>query len=47
VLITFGKSLVHGVNDVKQIEMHKVEPLVLEPRSLEDGVAIEKLKRYT
>jgi hypothetical protein len=38
---------VHGVNDVRQREMHRTEPLVeLDPSSLEIEVAIENLKRY-
>jgi hypothetical protein len=37
---------VHGVNDVKQTEIHTAEPLVPEPSSSEVETAIEKLKRY-
>jgi hypothetical protein len=37
---------VHGVNDVRQTEIHTAEPLVPEPSSSEVHVAIEKLKRY-
>jgi hypothetical protein len=37
---------VHGVNDVRQTEIHTAEPLVSEPRSSEAEIAIEKLKRY-
>jgi hypothetical protein len=39
---------VHGVNDVRQIEMkvHTDEPLIPEPSSFEVGIVIEKLKRY-
>jgi hypothetical protein len=33
----------HGVNDVRQIEMHTVKPLVLEPSSFKVKTAIEKL----
>jgi hypothetical protein len=35
----------HGVNDVKQTEIHTAEPLVPEPSSSEVEIAIEKLKR--
>jgi hypothetical protein len=34
---------VHGVKDVRQIESHTAEPLVLEPSTFEDGLAIGKL----
>jgi hypothetical protein len=37
---------VHGVNDVRQTEIHAAEPLVPEPSSFEVEIAIEKLKRY-
>jgi hypothetical protein len=37
---------VHGVNDVRQTEIHAAEPLVPEPSSSEAEIAIEKLKRY-
>jgi hypothetical protein len=37
---------VHGVNDVRQTEIHTAEPLAPEPNSFEVEVAIEKLKRY-
>jgi hypothetical protein len=37
---------VHGDNDVKQTEIHAVEPLVPEPSAFEVHMAIEKLKRY-
>jgi hypothetical protein len=37
---------VHGVNDVRQTEIHTAEPLVSEPSSVEVEIAIEKLKRY-
>jgi hypothetical protein len=37
---------VHGINDVRQAEMHASEPLVLKPRSFEVETTIEKLKRY-
>jgi len=35
---------VHGVNDVKQTEIHTAEPPVPEPSALEVELAIEKLK---
>ena len=31
---------VHGVNDVRQTEIHTVEPLVSEPSASEDEMAI-------
>ena len=37
---------VHGVNDIRQTEIHTAEPLVPEPRASEDKMAIEKLKRH-
>ena len=37
---------VHGVNDVKQTEIHTAEPLVPEPNAFEVELALEKLKRY-
>ena len=36
----------HGVNDVRQAEMHTAEPLVPEPSAFEAELAIEKLKSY-
>jgi len=36
---------VHGVNDVRQIEIHTTEPLVLELSAFEVEMAVEKLKR--
>jgi hypothetical protein len=36
---------VHGVNDVRQREIHTAEPLVPEPSAFEVQMAIEKLKR--
>jgi len=38
---------VHGVNNVRQIEIHTAEPLVLEPNAFEVEVATEKLKGHT
>jgi hypothetical protein len=37
---------VHGVNDVRQTEIHTAEPLVPEPSAFEIELAIEKLKRH-
>ena len=37
--------IVHGVNDVRQTEVHTAEPLVTEPSALEAELAIEKLKK--
>ena len=37
---------VHGVNDVRQIEIHTAEPLVLEPSVFEVELAIENLKSH-
>jgi hypothetical protein len=37
---------VHGVNDVRQTEIQKGEPLVSEPSAFEVETAIEKLKRH-
>jgi len=37
---------VHGVNDVRQTEIHTAEPLVPEPSALEVEMVIEKLKRH-
>jgi hypothetical protein len=37
---------VHGVNDVRQTEIHTAEPLVPEPSASESEMAIEKLKRH-
>jgi hypothetical protein len=37
---------VHGVNDVRQAEIHTAEPLVPEPSASEIEMAIEKLKRH-
>jgi hypothetical protein len=36
---------VHGVNDVRQAEIHTAEPLVPEPSAFEVYMATEKLKR--
>jgi hypothetical protein len=35
---------VHGVNDIKHIEIHTAEPLVHEPSAFVVEMAIEKLK---
>jgi hypothetical protein len=37
---------IHGVNDVRQTEIHTTEPLVPEPSYVEVEIAIEKFKRY-
>jgi hypothetical protein len=37
---------VHNVSEVRQIEVHTAEPLVLGPRRLEVEIAIAKLKKY-
>jgi hypothetical protein len=37
--------IVHGVNDVRQTEIHTTEPLVPEPSAFEVEMVIEKLKR--
>ena len=37
---------VHGVNDVRQAEIHTAEPLVPEPSAFGVEMAIEKLKRH-
>jgi len=36
---------VHGVNDVRQAEIHTAEPLVPEPSAFDVEMAVEKLKR--
>ena len=37
---------IHGVNDVKQTELHTAEPLVPELSAFEVELAIEKLKSH-
>jgi hypothetical protein len=37
---------VHGINDVRQAEVHTAEPLVPEPSLFEIELAIEKLKSH-
>jgi len=37
---------VHGVDDVRQAEIHTAEPLVSEPSASEVELAIEKLKSH-
>ena len=37
---------VHGVNDVRQAEIHMAEPLVPEPSAFEVELAIEKVKSH-
>ena len=46
-LKTFQSTLVHGVNDVWETELHTAEPLVPVPNALEFELAIEKLKSHT
>ena len=38
---------VHEVKDVRQAEIHTVEPLVPKPSAFEVELAIEKLKKIT
>jgi len=35
---------VHGVNDIRQTEIHTTEPLVPEPSAFEVEMGVEKLK---
>jgi hypothetical protein len=45
--IFFSQVLyMHGVHDVRQMDIHMAEPLVPEPSLVEVEIAIEKLKRY-
>jgi hypothetical protein len=37
---------VHGVHDVRQMDIHTAEPLVPEPSLVEVKIAIGKLKSY-
>jgi hypothetical protein len=37
---------VHNANDVRQMDIHTAEPLVLGPSYLEVDIAIAKLKKY-
>ena len=37
---------VHGVDDVRQTEMHTAEPQVLEPNVLEGEMPVKKQKRH-
>jgi hypothetical protein len=37
---------VHGVHDVRQMDIHTAEPLVVEPSLVEVEIAIGKLKSY-
>jgi len=39
-------NVVHGVNDVRQTEIHTAEPLVPEPSASEVELTIEKLKSH-
>ena len=40
------RTYLHGVNDVRQTEIHTAEPLEPEPSTFEIALAIEKLKCY-
>jgi len=42
----FQQFNVHRVSDIRQTEIHTAEPLVPEPSTFEDKMAIEKLKRH-
>jgi hypothetical protein len=51
ILLTWRKYFsqvlnVHGVNDVRQREIHTAEPLMPEPRAVEFKLAIGKLKSH-
>jgi hypothetical protein len=37
---------VHGVSDIRQIEIHTAEPTVTDPSSFDAEIAIAKLKNY-
>jgi hypothetical protein len=37
---------VHGISDIRQTEIHKAEPFVLEPRASEFKMATENFKMY-
>jgi hypothetical protein len=37
---------VHGIHDVRQMDIHRTEPLVPEPSLVEVEIAIGKLKSY-
>jgi hypothetical protein len=37
---------VHGVHDVRQIDIHEAEPLVPEPSLVKVEIAMGKLKSY-
>ena len=37
---------VHGINDVRQTEIHTVEPLVPEPSAFDVEMAVGKLKSH-
>jgi len=44
--VSLWTAHVHGVNDVRQTEIHTAEPLVPEPSAFEVELAIEKLKSH-
>ena len=51
ILTSWGKYFcqllnVHGVNDVRQTEIHTVEPPVPDPSAVEVEVAVGKLKSH-
>jgi len=51
ILARWGKHFsqllnIHGVNEVRQTELHTAEPLVPETSVFEVELAIEKLKRH-
>jgi hypothetical protein len=37
---------VHGINDVRQYEIHRAEPLVSESSTFDVKMTVEELKRY-
>ena len=44
--MSLSYSNVHGVNDVRQTEIHTAEPLVPEPSAFDVVMGIENLKRH-
>jgi hypothetical protein len=44
--LSLNVHYVHGVNKVRQTEMHTGEPLAAEPSCIQVETATEKLKRY-
>jgi hypothetical protein len=46
-LTDIGQVLnVHGIHDIRQMDIHTAEPLEPEPSLVEVGIAIAKLKSY-